>query len=133
MFRGICEGARECTGFSPVETESGIVRTPRGVTNCPNIPATGAPLGKGLHNYGRASRRINRPAFHLAGKSIWLLTSPGTIQYSPPPWENKGQRSLKEDPFRLRGSLVSSYRVHNISGTAKRSGSAQTNSGAFSS
>lgn len=35
-------GARECTGFSPVEKESGIVRTLRGVTNCPNIPATRA-------------------------------------------------------------------------------------------
>lgn len=34
--------ARECTGFSPVEKESGIGRTLRGVTNCPNIPATGA-------------------------------------------------------------------------------------------
>lgn len=35
-------GARECTGFSPVEKESGVVRTLRGVTNCPNIPATRA-------------------------------------------------------------------------------------------
>lgn len=34
--------AREYAGFSPVEKESGIVRTLRGVTNCPNIPAPGA-------------------------------------------------------------------------------------------
>lgn len=33
--------AREYAGFSPVEKESGVVRTLRGVTNCPNIPATG--------------------------------------------------------------------------------------------
>lgn len=42
MFRGFSARARECTGFSPVEKESGVVRTLRGVTNCPNIPATGA-------------------------------------------------------------------------------------------
>lgn len=41
MFRGFSARARECTGFSPVEKESGRVRTLRGVTNCPNIPATG--------------------------------------------------------------------------------------------
>lgn len=42
MCRGFRARARECTGFSPVEKESGVVRTLRGVTNCPNIPATGA-------------------------------------------------------------------------------------------
>lgn len=42
MFRSFSARARECTGFSPVEKESGVVRTLRGVTNCPNIPATGA-------------------------------------------------------------------------------------------
>ena len=80
--------ARECTGFFPVEKESGVVRTLRGVTNCPNIPATG-PSGEGLHNYGRASRRTDKPAFHLASKSIWLLTSLGTILHFP--WKNKSR------------------------------------------
>lgn len=81
-------------GSSPVEQESGVLRALRGVTNCPVLLPLG-PSGDGLHNYGTASGRTDKHAFHLAGKSIRLLPSPGTILHFP--WTNKGQRPQKGD------------------------------------